>query len=82
MQVILSREANKQYNKIPKSDQLKVKKKLLLLEENPQAGKKLSGKYTDLRSLKSWPYRIIYQILDEKEEIWIVSILHRQGTYK
>ena len=82
MQVILSKEANKQYNKIPKSNQIKVKKKLLLLEENPLAGKKLSGKYSKLRSLKSWPYRIIYQILDKEKEVWVVSILHRQGSYK
>jgi len=82
MQVTLSKEANKQYSKIPKQDKNKVKKKLLLLVENSFAGKKLSGKYAKLRSLKSWPYRIIYLILEKEKEVWIVSILHRQGAYK
>jgi len=82
MRVTLSKEANKQYSKLPNPDKPKIKKKLLLLEENSLIGKKLSGKYSKLRSLKSWPYRIIYQILDKEREIWVVSIIHRQGAYK
>lgn len=82
MQVFLTKEANKQIVKIPKTEQEKIKKKLELLGQQPLAGKKLTGKYESLRSLRSWPYRIIYQVLQKEKEVWIVSILHRQGAFK
>ena len=82
MLVIITPKAVKQYKHIPKSEQAKIKKKLILLEQNPEEGKKLSGQYTKLRSLKAWPYRIIYYIDTAQEKIFVVTIAHRQGAYK
>ncbi len=59
MQVVLSKNAAKQFSRLPKSEQTKIKKKLHLLETDPLAGKKLAGELSGRRSLKSWPYRII-----------------------
>lgn len=80
MKVLITPEARKQYNHIPPSEQNKIKKKLLLLQQDPEAGKKLSGQLADLRSLKAWPYRIIYYVI--ANTVYIVSIAHRQGVYK
>ena len=80
MKVIITPEAQKQYSHIPLSEQKKIKKKLLLLEQDSEAGKKLSGQFAELRSLRAWPYRIIYYI--NKNTIYIVSVAHRQGVYK
>lgn len=82
MQVIVTPKALKQYNHIPKSEQVKIKKKLLALEYNSQEGKKLSGKFEELRSLRAWPYRIIYSVDTIEKRIFIVTIAHRQGVYK
>ncbi len=82
MQVIITPKALKQYNQLPKVEKTKIKKRLLLLEQNSQEGKKLSGEYTDLRSLKAWPYRIIYFIDNLQKKIFVVTIAHRQGVYK
>ena len=82
MNVFLTQEAQKQYKKLTKSDKEKIKKKIILLDKEPFIGKKLTGEYKETRSLKAWPYRIIYFIDKRKKEIWIVSILHRQGVYK
>jgi len=82
MQVIVTPRALKHYNRVPKFDQIKVKKKIQALEQNPQEGKKLSGEYAKLRSLKAWPYRIIYYIDSAQKKIFIVTIAHRQGVYK
>lgn len=82
MIVIFTTEAQKQYDKLRSSDQKKIQKKILLLEKNPLSGKKLSGELKDRRSLRSWPYRIIYFIKESKKETWVVSILHRQNAYK
>ncbi len=82
MQAIITPKALKQYNHLPKAEQIKIKKKLLILDQNPYEGKKLSGEYAELRSLKVWPYRIIYYIDNEKREMFVVTIAHRQGVYK
>ena len=82
MQVIVTPKALKQYNHLLKPEQTKIKKKLLGLEQNAQEGKKLSGEYAELRSLRAWPYRIIYYIDDVQKKIFIVTIAHRQGVYK
>lgn len=82
MQLYLTKEAQKQYTKLAKNEKNKIEKKIVYLKKNPFAGKKLGGEYKNFRSLKSWPYRIIYRIYEQKKEIWIISILHRQGAYK
>ncbi len=82
MQVIITPKATKQYQHLPKSEQTKIKKKLSLLESEPLVGKKLSGEFEELRSLRAWPYRILYYIDEEKQIIYITTILHRQGAYK
>ena len=81
MQVIVTPKALKQYNHLPKTEQSKIKKKLLGLEQNSQEGKKLSGEYAQLRSLRAWPYRILYYIDEKQQKIFIVTIAHRQGVY-
>jgi len=82
MDVLLTKEANKQYTKLVKTDKIKVDKKILLLFIDSSAGKKLSGEFKGKCSLKAWPYRIIYIVDESKKVIWILSILHRQGAYK
>jgi len=82
MQLALSKNASKEYEKIPKEERAKVKKKLISLEANPLSGKKLSGELSDYYSLRAWPYRIIYEINAKQNLIQIHKISHRQGVYK
>lgn len=82
MQVIITPNALKQYNHLSSSDKIKIKRKLILLEQSPYEGKKLSGKLSDIRSLKAWPYRILYYIDERVRRIYIVTVAHRQGVYK
>lgn len=70
----------KNLKKIPRKDKEKILKRIDLLPKRPVAGKKLRGDYANFRSLKAWPYRIIYKI--EKNIIMIYSISHRQSAYK
>lgn len=82
MQVVLSSDAAKQFNRLPKLEQEKIKRKLILLESEPSAGKKLSGDLEGKRTLRAWPYRIIYKINSEETRVEVSAILHRQGAYK
>ena len=82
MDILLSKEAAKHLKHLPKTEQLKIKRKLLILQEDPLSGKKLSGEISGSRSLRAWPYRIVYKINLNQKSIEVTSILHRQGAYK
>ena len=81
MKLIIASEAQKQFSKLPKSEQKKVTKKLLVLETFPLSGKKLSGEFSGAYTLRSWPYRIIYSIDSSNQTTTVYSILHRQSAY-
>lgn len=82
MEVVLSKDAQKHYKHLSNSEQKKIKKKLLLLKEDPWNGKKLTGEFQEKYSLKAWPYRIIYKINKQEKRVEVSTILHRQGAYK
>lgn len=82
MKIELSRDAVKQLEKLSKDESKKVDRKLRLLESTPLMGKKLSGKLGEEYSVRAWPYRIIYTIIDRDKTILIEKIEHRQGAYK
>jgi len=81
-QVSLKPRAEKGLGKLPKNYKEKILTALLILSENPYAGKKLEGEYKDCYSLRIWPYRIIYQVYQKKLLIIVIAIGHRQGSYK
>jgi mRNA-degrading endonuclease RelE of RelBE toxin-antitoxin system len=45
-------------------------------------GKKLQGDHKGQRSLRVWPYRIVYVVQQKVVTIAVLKIGHRQGVYK
>ena len=82
MNVVLAKDAHKQYKRLPKKEQTKIKKKLIVISEDPLAGKKLEGELKGRRVIRAWPYRIIYSINELEQQVEVSEILHRQGAYK
>lgn len=82
MLVVLSSDSLKQYERLPKSEKAKIRKKLYALEQSPYSGKKLMGELKGIYSLKVWPYRILYEINEVEKRIEVYKIAHRQGVYK
>ncbi|OGH24051.1 MAG: hypothetical protein A2698_00810 [Candidatus Levybacteria bacterium RIFCSPHIGHO2_01_FULL_42_15] len=82
MLVILSKDALKQYERLPKGEQTKIRKKLHALEQDPHSGKKLTGELKSIYSLRAWPYRILYEINEAEKRIEVHKIAHRQSAYK
>ena len=71
--IFVTPHAQKNLKKIPSKDKNKIRQKLLLLEENPHSGKKLSGKLQGFYSLKIWPYRAIY-LIKKNKKVWVIQI--------
>lgn len=82
MKIQLSIQAENDLKKIPKREGKKIARKLQALESIPTLGKKLKGDYFGLRSIKAWPYRVIYRLCSDGNEVEIVHIEHRQGVYR
>ena len=79
MELLYKAEAVKQLKKLPQSEKKKIARKLELLAQNPLSGKSLRGELEGLRSLRVWPYRIIYET--ERRSITILFVIHRQSAY-
>ena len=73
-------QAVKQLKRLPLKEKRKIVRKLDALSEDPLSGKPLRGELEGLRSLRAWPYRIIYKLT--KNSIIIYSVAHRQSVYK
>ena len=82
MKVNYSKTSLKQLKKLTKAKQIEILKKIEKLKNDPDAGKKLKGPLKNFRSLKAWPYRIIYQYSKNDKTIFINIIQHRQSAYK
>ena len=79
MKIEYKPSAVKQIKKIHLSDQKKIIKKLELLSQNPFSGKTLKGELGGLRSIRAWPYRIVYEI--KEKSLIVISVAHRQSVY-
>jgi len=82
MKVSYSKTSLKQLKKLTRTKQIEILKKIEKLKNDPDAGKKLKGPLKNLRSLKTWPYRIIYQYSENDKTIFINIIQRRQSAYK
>ena len=80
-QVIVPKRVQKKLKNIDKRYYKRVLSALIQLGINPFIGKKLKGEYKNQWSLRVWPYRIIYGIVENQLVILIIQISHRQGTY-
>lgn len=80
--LLMTKQADKQFENLPKKDQKRVKAAFEVLKENPTAGKQLEGKYKGLRTLRVWPYRILYVVNHGTITVTVVKVGHRKNVYK
>lgn len=82
MDVVLSRDAAKQFDRIPKIQRDKIVRKLKIIQGNPQIGKYLVGELSGIYSVRAWPYRLLYRIVKDQNQINVVRIAHRKDVYR
>ena len=52
------------------------------LKQDPYQFKKLSGPFSHLRSAKTFSFRVLYQIENDKLIVWVVTIENRRDVYR
>jgi len=80
-QVVLSRNAVKDLDKINKKYKPHIFAALFDLRKDPYLGKKLKGKFREYYSLRVGVYRVIYKIYKARLNILVIRIGHRQKAY-
>jgi mRNA interferase RelE/StbE len=75
--------AERQFKKIPKEVQIRLKHRIDILAENPfpRGVKKLSAEET-LYRLRLGDYRIVYQVQGKALLILILKLGHRKNVYR
>ena len=79
-ELAFTKEFLRKLKKLNKQTQIRILHQLRILEEKPFAGKRLTGRLTELFSLRVGNYSIIYQPLENKTIIRTVS--HRKTAYE
>jgi addiction module RelE/StbE family toxin len=75
--VVVKNQARKSLEKIDRRVVPKINAAIRLLQEYPLLGKPLEGECEGQRSLRVWPYRIIYEIYKQQMVILIIAIKHQ-----
>ena len=80
--VVVTKQAEKSFLKLPHSSQKKISKAIDKLIQNPLSGEKLKGEFAGQYKIYAWPYRVIYLFSAVDSVVTVVEIEHRQGVYK
>lgn len=78
--LFLTRRFQTSFEKLDPKMKKRVKDALLRIQEDPGAGKKLTGDLSGDFSLRVGDYRIIYTT--EAQDVWIETVRHRKDVYK
>ena len=81
-QIRYSRTAAKSLLKFDSQLKARMEEAILEIATNPLIGKKLKGDFAKegLRSLRIWPYRVVYRF--DSNHLDIVFIEHRKDVYR
>ncbi|OGN29935.1 MAG: hypothetical protein A3A33_01265 [Candidatus Yanofskybacteria bacterium RIFCSPLOWO2_01_FULL_49_25] len=80
--LILKPGAKKELDKLEYTDRIKAQIVLEIILEDPFSGKKLTGELPNQYSMRTWPFRIVYEIRKQQLIILILRIRHRKDAYR
>ncbi len=75
-------KAEKEFLKLPESVRIKIRKQILLLEDNPRPLGYKKLKETEYYRIRSGDYRVVYSIDDKIKIIKVLSITNRKDVYR
>ncbi|OIO46082.1 hypothetical protein COU05_00515 [bacterium (Candidatus Gribaldobacteria) CG10_big_fil_rev_8_21_14_0_10_37_21] len=74
-----SNKAYHSFKRILQEWQHRVEEAISSLAQSPFYGKKMWGKFQAKRHLRVWPYRIIYEVKEKENLIYILNIAQRRS---
>ena len=82
-EIEISRTAEKQLRSLPRTDQVRVARKMLALADDPfpRGSRKLSG-YDDIFRVRTGRYRILYSVSRRTLVIVVLKVGHRRDAYR
>lgn len=80
--VVLSRAARTQVDQLDIRVAEAVLDATTVLEGEPEAGKRLRGRFEGLWSYRVGSYRMVYQIRDSGKTVRVAAVLHRRMAYR
>ncbi|MFA6158522.1 MAG: type II toxin-antitoxin system RelE/ParE family toxin [Candidatus Paceibacterota bacterium] len=81
-ELVIKTSARKEFARLDRVAQARILVSLDRLCRAPFQGKELHGDLKGLRSLRVWPYRIIYEIIKHELIVFVVEISHRKDAYR
>lgn len=80
--VVVTKKAQKEYDRLSEKDQVRVFAAMQNLGLHPFTGKKLDAEHDGYWSVRVWPYRIIYTIHKKIITVTVVAIGDRKDVYR
>lgn len=81
--IVFKPSANKEFESLNKSDQIKIKNKIEILKTDPYpAGVKKLSTTDNIFRLRTGKFRVLYTIIKQKITIIILKVGHRRDVYK
>lgn len=80
--VVFSRAARTQVDQLDVRVAEAVLDATTALESDPEAGKRLRGRFEGLWSYRVGSYRMVYQIRDSGKTVRVAAVLHRRMAYR
>jgi len=75
-------KAEKEFLKLPKTERIKIRNKILTLEKDPRPSGSKKLRETAYFRIRVGDYRIIYGVDDELKLVTVLSIAHRKDVYR
>lgn len=81
-ELVFRKSVRKDFRSIPKKDVNRILRRIEALRDDPRPhdSVKLSGQQR--YRIRQGPYRILYEIVDERLVITVIKIAHRKNIYK
>jgi len=81
-QLTFTKEFSRQFKKLDRSVQERVRKGVDVLAQDPTAGKRLTGLLSDRWSYRVGDYRILYKIHHDRLLVLVLTVGHRREIYR
>lgn len=83
LELRVSRSAERQLRKLPRTDQARVAQAMLVLADDPfpKGARKLLG-YRDVFRIRVGPYRVLYSVSETELIVVVLKVGHRRGVYR